>query len=335
MKKWIKRKIIQYRLNGTKKDWQNKDQKRILIQLNDHFTRSVWERFWCRYPFVVEQYEIQYSRNKYELIKLFTQADIAFLYGVSQYLDFSAKPQKKLYLPMSGLDAMNGKRIPQQTQIDTSKGISSGLIAEYVLSMSILIMNNYHIALKNMVRRAWTQNSLMNGEHDAIINKTIGVWGFGNNGKAVADRFVRLGCEVWVTDIQEPEKNYYGERFVPFERSNEILDQADIIVLTVPLSKGTRNMVDKNFLGKIKPDAILINVSRGEVICEPDMLIHLKNHPSFKAVLDVTSKEPLPRNSKLWKNKNVIITPHISGNINRLVEHIQEDFLLKVIGKDV
>lgn len=335
MKEWIKKKFIQYKMNGIKKDWESKDQTRILIQLNNHFTRSVWEKFLDSYPNVQEQYEVQYARNKYELIKLFLQADIAFLYGISQYLDFSIKPGKKLYFPMSGLDALNGKKVPQQTRIYSSKGISSGLIAEYVLSMSILAMNNYHIALQNMARRAWTQKSILNAESVIISNKTIGIWGFGNNGKAIADKFVRLGCKVWVTDIQEPDKNHFGERFVPSRQSNEILDQADVIILAIPLSERTRNMVDRNFLGRIKPNATLINVSRGEVIYEPDLLKHLRYHPYFKAVLDVTSKEPLPRNSRLWKYKNVIITPHISGNINRRVESIQKDFLSKVIEKDV
>lgn len=325
----LKRTYIHFRVNRIKRDWYDTNKVLVLIQLNHYFDYHTWRRFIDNTKINQTHYEFRYVHNKFEFIKLFIQADIVFLFGVSRFLDFSYKPQKILYFPISGLDSLQHEIIPDETRTYSSKGISSDMIAEYVLSMIIISLNNYHLAIKNIERCRWDQNGLLNKPYEAINEKTIGVWGFGNNGKAITYYLRKINCEVLVTDIIVPGENYFGEKYIPLQQADELIHLSDILVLAVPLTETTRGLVNKKFLNKLKHDAILINVSKGEVINEKDLIHHLNKNNSFKVVLDVTSKEPLPFNSKLWNKKNAIITPHIAGNINRLVKDIQEDFYNK------
>lgn len=325
----IKRIYINYRISYVKKDWHDMNKTLVLIQLNHYYNYYAWQRFIEKAQINQNHYEFRYSYNKFEFIKLFKNADIVFLFGLSQFLDYSYKPQKILYFPVSGLETLPLKIIPKETKIYSSKGVSSNMIAEYILSMIFISLNNYHLAIQNILRNKWDQNGLLNKPYDAIHEKTIGVWGFGNNGKAITRYLRKINCEVLVTDIIVPGKNYFGEKYIPLQQADELIHLSDILVLAVPLNETTRGLVNNKFLNKLKPDAILINVSRGEVINEKALIQHLNKNNSFKAVLDVTSKEPLPSNSKLWNKKNAIITPHIAGNINRLVKDIQEDFYNK------
>lgn len=325
----LKRIYIHFRVNYIKKDWYDINKTLVLIQLNQYFNYDAWQRFIEKVQINQNRYEFMYVYNKYQFIKLFKHADVVFLFGLSQFLDFSYKPQKTLYFPISGLDTLQHKIVPKETSIYSSKGVSSNMIAEYVLSMIIILLNNYHLSIKNIERCTWDQNGLLNKPYETISEKIIGVWGFGNNGKAITRCLRKMNCKVLVTDVNEPGKVFYGEKYIPYGQADELINSVDILVLTVPLTETTSGLINTVFLNKLKTDAILINVSRGDVINENDLIQHLNKNKSFKVVLDVTSKEPLPSTSKLWNKKNVIVTPHIAGNINRLVKDIQEDFYNK------
>ena len=98
----------------------------------------------------------------------------------------------------------------------------------------------------------------------------------------------------------------------------------------MPLNDETHNLIDKKAFICMKNSAILINISRGNIINEGDLIYALKNNLIHFAALDVLKTEPLSRWSRLWKLKNLLITPHIAGNINLISGKIQKDFLKKL-----
>ena len=110
----------------------------------------------------------------------------------------------------------------------------------------------------------------------------------------------------------------------------ELLESSDIVISAVSLTPETQNLFNKESFLKMKENAILINVSRGGVINERDLYLVLKSNRIACAVLDVTVNEPLSRYSKLWSLDNLIITPHISGNINKYSSEVMEDFAGKL-----
>ena len=93
----------------------------------------------------------------------------------------------------------------------------------------------------------------------------------------------------------------------------KVLQAADVVVVTTPLTRETRNMFGKKELGWVKPDAILINASRGGVVNEAALVKALQNNKIAGAGLDVFSEEPVPADNPLLKLENVILTPHTAA----------------------
>jgi phosphoglycerate dehydrogenase-like enzyme len=92
----------------------------------------------------------------------------------------------------------------------------------------------------------------------------------------------------------------------------ELVPNADIVVVIVPLTDQTRGMVDADFLASMPDGALLVNVARGPIVVTADLLAELRRG-RLRAALDVTDPEPLPAGHPLWSAPGVIITPHVGG----------------------
>jgi phosphoglycerate dehydrogenase-like enzyme len=93
---------------------------------------------------------------------------------------------------------------------------------------------------------------------------------------------------------------------------DQLLPQADIVVLTTPLTPETRHLIDADRIARMKPGALLVNAARGPVV-ETDSLLQALNEMKIRAAVDVTDPEPLPAGHPLWKAPNLLITPHVAG----------------------
>lgn len=102
----------------------------------------------------------------------------------------------------------------------------------------------------------------------------------------------------------------------------DLLPEADVVVVAVPLDEHTRGMVDHRFLDRMKSGALLVNVARGPVVDTGALLQHLENG-HIRAALDVTDPEPLPPDHPLWRARNVMITPHVGGHTYAMGPRIQ------------
>jgi len=94
----------------------------------------------------------------------------------------------------------------------------------------------------------------------------------------------------------------------------------------LPLNETTRAMIDAEALARMKPGAMLVNVARGPLVVEADLVAALLSRRLAGAVLDVTDPEPLPPESKLWEMPNVIITPHVAGQSARRIDNMTDLF---------
>jgi len=123
---------------------------------------------------------------------------------------------------------------------------------------------------------------------------------------------------------------------------HELAAQADVIVNALPLTPGTRDLLDGEFFSAVKPGAIFINVGRGQTVVTDDLVVALESGRLSGAGLDVTEPEPLPTDSPLWQRDDVIITPHVAGRggererhtvllIENLRRYIAGDRLLNVV----
>lgn len=144
--------------------------------------------------------------------------------------------------------------------------------------------------------------------------------GCGNVGTECAKRFHAFGCKVIGVDLYPREDAAY-EKMYPLSNLNNCLSQADVVILTLPLTTETRHMMNETRFGLMKDRSVFVNIARGAVVAE-QALLNALNTKLLGAVLDVFEDEPLSTDNVLWKKDNVIITPHNSfvgdGNLERL-----------------
>jgi len=144
-----------------------------------------------------------------------------------------------------------------------------------------------------------------------VSGSTVGIVGFGRIGKAVARRLRGFNCRLLYHDpAPDPEAASLGASFVNFDT---LLESSDFITLHVPLTDETRSLIGEAELARMKPDAVLINTSRGPVVDQEALLEALRAGQIAAAGLDVTVPEPLPADHPLLDLPNVIVLPHIGS----------------------
>jgi phosphoglycerate dehydrogenase-like enzyme len=147
----------------------------------------------------------------------------------------------------------------------------------------------------------------------------------GTIGRNVAERTRQLGMRVIGTQ-REPKPCRYADVVLPPEQTRRALRQADYLVVILPKTPQTRNMLDAKMLCNLRSDAVLINMARGGIIDEQALADMLKKGRLRGAALDVFEEEPLPESSDLWKVPNLIITPHLAGIMPDYLDRVLEIF---------
>jgi phosphoglycerate dehydrogenase-like enzyme len=141
---------------------------------------------------------------------------------------------------------------------------------------------------------------------EELAGKVVLIAGYGAIGRAVEERLTPFG----VSFLRLGRSSRNG--IEPAERLDDLLPQADIVLLLVPLTEETKGLIDAARLGKMKRGALLVNAARGPVV-NTDALVKALHAGQVRAVVDVTDPEPLPDGHPLWSAPNVLITPHIGG----------------------
>ncbi|CAB3230640.1 unnamed protein product [Arctia plantaginis] len=145
-----------------------------------------------------------------------------------------------------------------------------------------------------------------------IRGSTVGIVGLGGIGQAVVKRLAGFEVSKFIYSghREKPEGKALGAEFVT---QDELLTQSDFIVLAVPLTNETKHMINKDNLAKMKNNAIIVNVGRGDLVDQDALYDALKNKQIYAAGLDVTTPEPLPKDHKLLTLPNLFVLPHIGS----------------------
>ena len=176
---------------------------------------------------------------------------------------------------------------------------------------------------------------------DDVNGKILGIVGFGNIGKRVAQVAEILGMEVMVAKNTEKDNAKTGsviekDGFLRYDL-DEVLEKCDVLTLHVPLTDSTRNLINLEKMKKMKKSAVILNLARGPVINQEDLYFALKNKIIKSAAVDVTSVEPIEKNSKLFELDNILITPHIAWksekSMIKLMDDVEKNLKLFLEGK--
>ena len=186
-------------------------------------------------------------------------------------------------------------------------------VAEYTLGLALALLRNIVVGDRYIRRRVWSKGPAPRELLGTTLRgKTVGIIGLGRIGAGVARVFKCVGCRViyWSRRRKPEVEHALG---IEYKNLLELLSESDIIIISLALTKDTQGLLDYNKLSRMKSNAVLINVSRGKVIVEEDLIKALKEGIIKGAALDVFSKEPIDPSNPLIEMDNVILTPHIAG----------------------
>ncbi|MEU5098746.1 2-hydroxyacid dehydrogenase [Streptomyces sp. NPDC020996] len=159
--------------------------------------------------------------------------------------------------------------------------------------------------------RAQDRGEWLGGFRPALADRSVLIVGYGSIGSAIEDRLVPFEVARVVRVARSARTTERGPVH-PLTDLPALLPEADVVVLSTPLTETTRHLVDAGFLARMKDGALLVNVARGPVVDTKALLTELESG-RITAALDVTDPEPLPRDHPLWRAPGVLISPHVGG----------------------
>ncbi|MER9934982.1 MULTISPECIES: hydroxyacid dehydrogenase [unclassified Mesorhizobium] len=188
--------------------------------------------------------------------------------------------------------------------------VNARSVAEHVMFAALALLRNFRVVDRDLRTKGWLAGREHANSSSELAGKTIGIVGLGAVGQAVG-HIAAHGFDLKVvatTRSMQPAPDKVG-----FLSIDALVEQSDIIVLCCPLTPETRGLINRERIARMKPHALLINVSRGPVIDDDALIEALQKRRIGGAALDVFATQPLPSNHPYFGFDNVIITPHMAG----------------------
>ena len=257
--------------------------------------------------------ELIWSRSPEQTLAAITDVDA--LHGVpSRQAFLAANKLRWIQYPGAGVDkVLQIEEIVKSDVVVTNcRGAFAVTMAEYTLGVILYFTRALGLCTRMQMQQYWSQTMARPKLHE-INGATLGIIGLGDTGRAIATRAIAFGMEVLAL-ARSTDKPGYEYPVWGIDRLDELLERADFVVVSVPLTDATQGMIGQAQLACMKPSAYLINICRGPVIDEEALVRALETEQIAGAALDVFELEPLAEDSRLWTMKNVLITPHISGD---------------------
>ena len=213
----------------------------------------------------------------------------------------------------AGLDhCLTPEVIQSDILVTSSSGLFADQVAEQTLALLTGLLRNLPTSFRYAARHHWARHPT--GD---LHGKTVGIVGFGGNGRRIAEVLVPFRNRILATDLFPRNKPPHVDQLWPADRLGTMLPLVDILILCVPLNAQTTGMIAAEHFAAMKPGSVLVNVARGQCVVEADLVAALQSGHLSGAALDVTELEPLPPASPLWDLPNVIVTPHVGAQAAR------------------
>lgn len=228
----------------------------------------------------------------------------------------------------AGIDSLVDSPIWQtDIPLTTASGVHAPNMAQYVLAQMLAWAHRVPEWFNSQKQGTWPPKRWEKFLPTELRGQTLGILGYGSVGREIARLVKPFGMTILVSkqNARRTDDADYAlpgtgdpdgtlpDRIYPAEATHSMLAECDYVVITLPLTPKTHHLFDEALLRDMKPTSYLINVGRGAIINEKDLLKALKKGWIAGAGLDVFETEPLPDESPLWQMNNVILTPHVSG----------------------
>ena len=224
---------------------------------------------------------------------------------------------------------MDRHMYPALRQSDVILTNAAGLYAKHVADQAFALLlglaRGIHESVRNQDKHQWGGSRSM--PMIEIDGFKIGIVGMGGIGMEMAKRAKGFDMYVMAADAYRTDKPDTVDELLPMDQLSNMMSQVDVVMIACPLTEETRGLINKDNLSVMQPTAFFINVARGPIVNEPDLIEILQAGTIAAAGLDVTETEPLQEDSPLWDFHNVIISPHSAGGSQHRPRRITAFFL--------
>ena len=214
---------------------------------------------------------------------------------------------KYIQLASAGYDNLDLEKLKnKKVQVANAKGVYSEAIAEYVLTYILYALKDIKYLEKLQETKTWDKSQI---KPKTLMHQNVFLLGTGSISQEVAKRLKAFSAKLTGFNSNGRSIEHFDETY-PLSELKERIKEAEIIVAALPDNESTNHLITKEMIQLVQEDAIFINVGRGGLVDEKSIQGHTKH--LRKIILDVFETEPLPTDSYLWTESNVITTPHMS-----------------------
>lgn len=214
----------------------------------------------------------------------------------------------------TGTDPIEALPLPDHLTVTSMRGIHGPQMSELAILLMLSLLRDFPRMLENQKEKNWRRwpQRLLAGRRCLIV-------GVGQISETLAARCAAFGMEVeGISDGRREAPGFAA--LYPRAELPHAVSRADFVIVVVPYSPATRDLIDETVLRAMKPDAYLVNIARGRIVDERALRKALEEKWIAGAALDVFEHEPLPAEDPLWSAPNLILTPHIGGMSDRYAE---------------
>jgi phosphoglycerate dehydrogenase-like enzyme len=306
--------------------WEGSAEFRVLVQTPYGFDARLWQiAIGQEIPDWPRRLEMRFASGGLPLSRSAREADVVSLFDLNADLVRLCSHARWINALLSGVDLQALSLVGEGVRVTSSRGIAARSMAEYAMTYFLALRNHFPAALQYQQEWRWSDEGQLQppGPLDGLV---AAVFGLGAAGVEVARLCRSIGMRTIGIRRDASQPHPDCDELCSLPEFHRILPRVDLAVLTLPVSDTTRHLFTEVEFERMKPSAILVNVSRGDLIREDHLAVALRSGKIAGAGLDVLSQEPPPRGHPLRDCPNLILTPHVAGNIQRFREPIAARF---------
>lgn len=290
--------------------------------------------------------EVTVATSRAEALAVAPQADVILGY-VDPEVFAVCERLRWTHAIASGVDGILSPEFRASDVVLTGeKGLVGGHLADHAFALLLAITRRLAAAVR-LGPASWEQRGAFRREEIELDGLTIGIVGFGGTGREIARRAAAFGMNCRAVDREAVQGTAECPLVHPISNLPRLLEQSDVVAVCCPLTEETRHLFNDDAFERMRPSAILVNVTRGEIVDGDALVRAIESGAIAGAGLDVAPEEPLPASHPLWDLETVVMTPHTAGasqlrtgrNLERFVENLRrfqrERPLIGVVDKDL
>lgn len=264
--------------------------------------------------------------------------DVEVILGVITPAMFArAKKLTWVHAITSGADSyLFPEMVSSEVMLSGDKGLVGTHLADHTFALLLSLTRRLALAVQD-APHSWKNRVAYRAEEFELEGCTMGIVGFGGTGRQIARRAKAFGMHCIAVDCDPVPPSPEVSEVWGIDRLDELLRTSDVVTSGLPLTRDTRNIFNARTFGLMKPTALFVNVTRGELMDSDALIAAVNSGKIAGAGLDVGPQEPLPSDHPLWRTPNVVMTPHTAGasqfRISRNLDRFCRNIALYRAGK--